>query len=49
MSDLNIKLDEYENRTQFIENASKFYAKHENWLTENIERLIEYERCYRKI
>ena len=35
--DLNTKLDEYENRTQFIENASKFYAKHENWLTENIE------------
>jgi len=34
---LNEKLDNYENRTQFIENASKFYAKHENWLTENIE------------
>lgn len=35
--DLNSKLDNYENRTQFIENASKFYAKHEHWLTENIE------------
>ncbi len=34
---LNEKLDNYENRTQFIEHASKFYAKHENWLTENIE------------
>ena len=34
---LNEKLDHYENRTQFIEYASKFYAKHENWLTENIE------------
>lgn len=34
---LNEKLDEYENRTQFFEIATKFYAKHEFWLTENIE------------
>ena len=34
---LNKKLDDYENRTQFIENASKFYSKHENWLAENYD------------
>jgi len=34
---LNEKLDSYEKRTQFIEYASKFYAKHEIWLTEHIE------------
>lgn len=34
---LNKKLDDYENRTQFIENASKFYSKHENWLSENYD------------
>lgn len=34
---LNKKLDDYENRTQFIENASKFYSKHEHWLAENYD------------
>lgn len=34
---LNKKLDDYENRTQFIEKASKFYSKHEHWLTENYD------------
>lgn len=34
---LNKKLDDYEKRTQFIENASRFYSKHENWLAENYD------------
>jgi hypothetical protein len=34
---LNEKLDVYEKRTQFIEHASKFYAKHEKWLAENYD------------
>jgi len=35
---LNEKLDNYENRTQFIEKASNFYSKHENWLAENYDK-----------
>jgi tetratricopeptide (TPR) repeat protein len=34
---LNKKLDDYENRIQFIETASKFYSKHEHWLSENYD------------
>ncbi|MDR0559883.1 MAG: hypothetical protein LBG92_06905 [Prevotellaceae bacterium] len=34
---LNTKLDDYENRTQFIEKASQFYSKHEHWLAENYD------------
>lgn len=34
---LNKKLDDYENRTQFIEKASQFYSKHEHWLAENYD------------
>jgi tetratricopeptide (TPR) repeat protein len=35
---LNKKLDDYENRTQFIEYVSKFYLKHNNWLEENYDK-----------
>jgi IS1 family transposase len=31
------KLDEYERRTQIIEQAGKFYNKNEKWLSENID------------
>lgn len=34
---LNSKLDEYEGRTQVIENAGKFYSKNERWLSENLD------------
>ena len=47
---LNTKLDDYENRTKFIENASKFYSKHENWLAENYDdanrKLVEVVNRY---
>lgn len=34
---LNKKLDDYEQRTQVIENAGRFYQKNEKWLAENID------------
>ena len=34
---LNQKLDEYERRTQVIENAGNFFAKNEKWLAENFD------------
>ncbi|MDO9510903.1 MAG: hypothetical protein Q7J34_04020 [Bacteroidales bacterium] len=34
---LNQKLDNYENRTQVIENAGKFFAKNEKWIAENFD------------
>ena len=34
---LNRKLDDYEKRTQVIENAGKFFAKNEKWLAENFD------------
>lgn len=34
---LNQKLDDYEGRTQVIENAGKFFAKNEKWLAENFD------------
>lgn len=34
---LNQKLDNYENRTQIIENAGNFFIKNEKWLAENID------------
>jgi len=37
VQELDKKLDSYADRTRFIEHASSFYAKHENWLSENIE------------
>lgn len=34
---LNQKLDDYERRTQVIENAGNFFAKNEKWLAENFD------------
>jgi hypothetical protein len=34
---LNQKLDDYERRTQIIENAGKFFEKNEHWLAENLD------------
>ena len=34
---LNRKLDDYENRTQVIENAGIFFTKNEKWLAENFD------------
>jgi hypothetical protein len=34
---LNQKLDDYERRTQIIENAGNFFAKNEKWLAENFD------------
>ena len=34
---LNQKLDEYERRTQVIENAGNFFTKNEKWLAENFD------------
>ena len=34
---LNRKLDDYEQRTQVIENAGKFYQRNEKWLADNID------------
>lgn len=34
---LNSKLDDYENRTQVIEAAGKFYSKNEKWLSDNFD------------
>jgi len=34
---LNNKLDDYEKRTQIIENAGKFFLKNETWLAENFD------------
>jgi hypothetical protein len=34
---LNKKLDDYENRTQVIENAGNFFLKNEKWFAENID------------
>ena len=34
---LNQKLDDYEKRTQVIENAGKFFTKNEKWLAENFD------------
>lgn len=34
---LNSKLDDYENRTQVIEAAGKFYSKNEKWLADNFD------------
>ena len=34
---LNKKLDDYEQRTQVIENDGRFYQKNEKWLAENID------------
>ncbi|HOK39355.1 MAG TPA: hypothetical protein PLC87_11895 [Bacteroidales bacterium] len=34
---LNKKLDDYEKRTQVIEDAGKFFLKNEKWLAENID------------
>ena len=34
---LNRKLDDYEQRTQVIENAGKFFTKNEKWLAENFD------------
>jgi len=36
--DLNSKLDDYENRTQIIENAGRFFTRNEKWLSENFDR-----------
>jgi len=35
--DLNQKLDEYERRTQVIEDAGRFFTKNEKWLAENFD------------
>lgn len=37
IQELNQKLDEYERRTQVIENAGNFFAKNEKWLAENFD------------
>ncbi|GBU07458.1 hypothetical protein AwDysgo_07890 [Bacteroidales bacterium] len=34
---LNHKLDDYESRTQILENAGNFFAKNEKWLADNID------------
>jgi metal-responsive CopG/Arc/MetJ family transcriptional regulator len=34
---LNHKLDDYEKRTQVIENAGRFFSKNEKWLAENFD------------
>lgn len=43
---LNKKLDDYEKRTQVIEDAGNFYKKNEKWLAENIDSVnIEIKRA----
>lgn len=37
IKELNKKLDDYEKRTQVIENAGRFYSKNEKWLAENFD------------
>jgi len=37
IQELNHKLDDYERRTQVIENAGKFFLKNEKWLSENFD------------
>lgn len=37
LQQLNVKLDEYEQRTQVIENAGNFFTRYETWLSTNID------------
>ena len=37
INSLNKKLDDYEKRTQIIENAGRFFERNEHWLAENLD------------
>ncbi|MDR1884543.1 MAG: hypothetical protein LBR26_17480 [Prevotella sp.] len=37
INNLNQKLDDYERRTQIIENAGRFFERNEHWLAENLD------------